>query len=73
MIAKPELLSEITHSKSESTKAADIIKSVYAFEFLGLKSKKAASFFLMGKMPTRNPFLKNSIPVICDTTPSTPK
>jgi predicted nuclease of restriction endonuclease-like (RecB) superfamily len=41
MSKKPELLSEITHSKSESSKTADIIKSVYAFEFLGLKSKDA--------------------------------
>ena len=39
--AKPELLSEITNRKAETTSPTDIVKSVYAFEFLGLKNKDA--------------------------------
>jgi predicted nuclease of restriction endonuclease-like (RecB) superfamily len=39
--AKPELLSEITNRKAEKTSPVDIVKSVYAFEFLGLKTKDA--------------------------------
>ncbi|MCZ8157882.1 MAG: PDDEXK nuclease domain-containing protein, partial [Leptospira sp.] len=38
---KPEILSQITKQKSEKAKASDIVKSVYAFEFLGLKVKDA--------------------------------
>lgn len=41
MSVKPELLSEITQQKAEIMSPADIIKSVYAFEFLGLKAKDA--------------------------------
>lgn len=41
MSLKPELLSEITQQKIQPTSASEIIKSVYAFEFLGLKSKDA--------------------------------
>jgi predicted nuclease of restriction endonuclease-like (RecB) superfamily len=41
MSAKPELLSEITNAKAETLMPTDIIKSVYAFEFLGLKTKEA--------------------------------
>ena len=39
--AKPELLSAITNRKAETTSPTDIVKSVYAFEFLGLKTKDA--------------------------------
>jgi predicted nuclease of restriction endonuclease-like (RecB) superfamily len=39
--AKPELLSQITQQNTEALLPADIIKSVYAFEFLGLKTKDA--------------------------------
>ncbi len=39
--AKPKLLSEITNRKAEKTTPVDIVKSVYAFEFLGLKTKDA--------------------------------
>lgn len=41
MSAKPEHLSEITNSKAETVMPTDIVKSVYAFEFLGLNSKDA--------------------------------
>ena len=41
MSAKPELLREITNAKAETLMPTDIIKSVYAFEFLGLKTKDA--------------------------------
>ncbi|MBA4302431.1 MAG: cytoplasmic protein [Cyclobacterium sp.] len=36
---KPEMLSEISQQKAEKTNPSDIVKSVYAFEFLGLKVK----------------------------------
>lgn len=39
--SKPELLSEIANKKAEKTTPFDIVKSVYAFEFLGLKTKDA--------------------------------
>lgn len=39
--AKPELLSEITHSKAETVMPTDIVKSVYTFEFLGLNANDA--------------------------------
>ena len=39
--AKPELLSQITQQNTEVLLPTDIIKSVYAFEFLGLKTKDA--------------------------------
>lgn len=38
---KPEILSQITQQKAEKAKASEIVKSVYAFEFLGLKVKDA--------------------------------
>lgn len=41
MSKKPEMLSEITHQKAEMERPSDIVKSVYAFEFLGLKAKDA--------------------------------
>lgn len=41
MSAKPELLSELTQQKAETASPTNIIKSVYAFEFLGLKTKDA--------------------------------
>jgi predicted nuclease of restriction endonuclease-like (RecB) superfamily len=41
MSAKPELLSEITQQKAETAGPTDIVKSLYAFEFLGLKTKDA--------------------------------
>jgi predicted nuclease of restriction endonuclease-like (RecB) superfamily len=41
MSAKPELLSEITQQKAETANPTDVVKSVYAFEFLGLKTKDA--------------------------------
>ena len=41
MSAKPELLSEITQQKAETAGPTDILKSLYAFEFLGLKTKDA--------------------------------
>lgn len=41
MSAKPELLSELTQQKAETAGPTDIVKSVYAFEFLGLKTKDA--------------------------------
>lgn len=41
MSAKPELLSEMTQQKAETAGPTDIVKSVYAFEFLGLKTKDA--------------------------------
>lgn len=41
MSAKPELLSEITQLKAETADPTDIVKSLYAFEFLGLKTKDA--------------------------------
>ncbi len=39
--AKSELLSEIVKQKAETANPTDIVKSVYAFEFLGLKTKDA--------------------------------
>jgi predicted nuclease of restriction endonuclease-like (RecB) superfamily len=39
--AKPELLSEMTQQKAETAGPTDIVKSLYAFEFLGLKTKDA--------------------------------
>jgi len=41
MSRKPELLSEITNQKTEPMLPAEIVKSVYAFEFLGLRVKDA--------------------------------
>ena len=41
MSAKPELLSEMTQQKAETAGPTDIVKSLYAFEFLGLKTKDA--------------------------------
>jgi predicted nuclease of restriction endonuclease-like (RecB) superfamily len=41
MSAKPELLSELTQQKAEIANATELVKSVYAFEFLGLKAKDA--------------------------------
>ena len=41
MSAKPEWLSEITQQKAETANPTDIVKSLYAFEFLGLKTKDA--------------------------------
>jgi predicted nuclease of restriction endonuclease-like (RecB) superfamily len=41
MSIKPEMLSEITQQKAEIAKPSDIVKSLYAFEFLGLKAKDA--------------------------------
>lgn len=41
MSAKPELLSEITQQKTETASPTDIVKSVYAFEFLGINTKDA--------------------------------
>jgi len=41
MSAKPELLSEITQQKAETANPTDVVKSLYAFEFLGLKTKDA--------------------------------
>jgi len=41
MSAKPELLSELTQQKTETANASDLVKSVFAFEFLGLKAKDA--------------------------------
>jgi len=41
MSAKPELLSELTQQKAETANPTDIVKSLYAFEFLGLKTKDA--------------------------------
>ena len=41
MSAKPEWLSELTQQKAETASLTDIVKSVYAFEFLGLKTKDA--------------------------------
>lgn len=39
MSLKPELLSETTQNKAEKLAPNDIVKTVYAFEFLGLKIK----------------------------------
>ena len=41
MSANPEWLSELTQQKAETASPTDIVKSVYAFEFLGLKTKDA--------------------------------
>jgi predicted nuclease of restriction endonuclease-like (RecB) superfamily len=41
MSTNPELLSEITQQKSEAAQVTDLVKSVYAFEFLGLNAKDA--------------------------------
>ena len=41
MSAKPEWLSEITQQKAETANPTDIVKSLYVFEFLGLKTKDA--------------------------------
>jgi predicted nuclease of restriction endonuclease-like (RecB) superfamily len=41
MSANPELLSDLTQQKTESANASDLVKSVYAFEFIGLKAKDA--------------------------------
>jgi predicted nuclease of restriction endonuclease-like (RecB) superfamily len=41
MSIKPEMLSQITQQKAEVATPSDIVKSVYAFEFLGLKAKDA--------------------------------
>jgi predicted nuclease of restriction endonuclease-like (RecB) superfamily len=41
MSIKPEMLSEITQQKAEIANPSDVVKSVYAFEFLGLKAKDA--------------------------------
>ncbi|MDP3470921.1 MAG: PDDEXK nuclease domain-containing protein [Algoriphagus sp.] len=38
---KPEMLSQSTQQKAEKASSSDIVKSVYAFEFLGLKVKNA--------------------------------
>jgi len=39
MSLKPEMLSEINQGKAESGNYTDIVKSVYAFKFLGLNTK----------------------------------
>lgn len=41
MSIKPEILSEISQQKAEKATPSDIVKSIYAFEFLGLKVKDA--------------------------------
>jgi predicted nuclease of restriction endonuclease-like (RecB) superfamily len=41
MSAKPEWLSELTQQKAETANPTDIVKSLYVFEFLGLKTKDA--------------------------------
>lgn len=41
MSIKPQMLSDITQNRAEIAKPSDIVKSVYAFEFLGLKAKDA--------------------------------
>jgi len=41
MSKKPELLKKITKQKTESANITDIVKSLYAFEFLGLNAKDA--------------------------------
>lgn len=41
MSKNPEMLREITQQKAEMATPSDIVKSVYAFEFLGLKAKDA--------------------------------
>jgi predicted nuclease of restriction endonuclease-like (RecB) superfamily len=41
MSNKPELLKKITKQKTESSNITDIVKSLYAFEFLGLNAKDA--------------------------------
>ena len=41
MSAKPELLREMTQQKVEKASPTDMVKSVYSFEFLGLKIKDA--------------------------------
>jgi predicted nuclease of restriction endonuclease-like (RecB) superfamily len=41
MSLKPEKLAEITSLQAETIQPTDIVKSVYAFEFLGLKIKDA--------------------------------
>ncbi|MEO8150779.1 MAG: PDDEXK nuclease domain-containing protein [Bacteroidia bacterium] len=41
MSKNPEKLSELANEKAEKLTASSIIKSVYAFEFLGLKTKDA--------------------------------
>ncbi len=41
MSKKPELLSELTQQKTAPQKPGEIVKSVYAFEFLGLNAKDA--------------------------------
>lgn len=41
MSTKPEKLSAITNAKVETISPTDIVKSMYAFEFLGLKDKDA--------------------------------
>lgn len=41
MSLKPGVLSEITQQKAEILSPQDVVKSVYAFEFLGLKAKDA--------------------------------
>lgn len=41
MSQKPELLSEITQKRTSAATPAELVKSVYAFEFLGLNAKDA--------------------------------
>lgn len=41
MSQKPELLSEITQKRTGAATPAELVKSVYAFEFLGLNAKDA--------------------------------
>lgn len=41
MSVQPELLREIVKEKAEKTSPSQIVKSIYAFEFLGLKTKDA--------------------------------
>ncbi|WP_373494287.1 DUF1016 N-terminal domain-containing protein, partial [Aquiflexum sp.] len=41
MSIKPQVLSEITQQKAEISYPSEIVKSLYAFEFLGLKAKDA--------------------------------
>jgi len=46
MSLKPDLLSEITQSKIEPSSPIELVKSVYAFEFLGLKTNDAVAAFI---------------------------
>ena len=41
MSLKPEMLSEITQQKAENFLPVEVVKSIYTFEFLGLRAKDA--------------------------------